>query len=599
MTRRTPASGRSKKPVPGVDGDPEGGVDRADEHRVAADEGPPHPSEHGANGPAQAHPKASIQDEEAQQTGQRYGQASGAVQVELDRLTLQQPVEKRRQPFARESGAGGVEVAGANPGQGADEAVEVGSEPGNRAIEDNRPEKRAGRGGQERGDASPPGPNRHVAHENVRDDEEDRRLGKAPDEPGDQRPIRREVAHRGGETRRCGGRGCGPARPPATRLRSVRDLVHGLRSGIVFSRSWEDGAVDLAALAVAPGERVLAISGAGDIPLDLAVCGASEVLAVDTSEAQLRLLALKLAAARSLDPSALRALFAAGRVPDIRALYVGHLRGHLSAEDRRYWDRHIGMFRTGLHRSNWLSIATLVLGRWIDLPAPGRLRNDILTVPDAAAQARAYRRHYQRRIFNPVSRRVLHWGLRFIARGLSDEEAAAVRDPRFLGDFERRIAARMARVLVRTDPWWCETLLGSAAPSSAQRTWLRAAEAVSLPQAVPFPQAVPLPQAALRVHPILGSVIDVIARQPAASLDAVDLSNVPDWLPLPARERLWSELERVVRPGGRILYRSLTGAVGVPRSASLAADRELSNELTQRESTGLYASVVLVRRLPA
>ncbi len=50
-------------------------------------------------------------------------------------------------------------------------------------------------------------------------------------------------------------------------------------TGIVFTRAWEDDRLDIAALAIKPGERVLCVAAAGDVPLALAAHGAGEVVA--------------------------------------------------------------------------------------------------------------------------------------------------------------------------------------------------------------------------------------------------------------------------------------------------------------------------------
>ena len=86
-------------------------------------------------------------------------------------------------------------------------------------------------------------------------------------------------------------------------------------SGIVFTRAWEDDRLDLAALAIRPGERVLAVAAAGDVPLAIAAAGAAEVVAVDLNVAQLRLTALKIAAA-GLDADERYRWFEVGRVAD-------------------------------------------------------------------------------------------------------------------------------------------------------------------------------------------------------------------------------------------------------------------------------------------
>jgi S-adenosylmethionine:diacylglycerol 3-amino-3-carboxypropyl transferase len=66
--------------------------------------------------------------------------------------------------------------------------------------------------------------------------------------------------------------------------------------GIVFTRAWEDDRLDAELLAIGPGQRALVVAGAGDAALALAAGGGS-VIAVDRNPDQLRLSALKLAAA--------------------------------------------------------------------------------------------------------------------------------------------------------------------------------------------------------------------------------------------------------------------------------------------------------------
>lgn len=82
---------------------------------------------------------------------------------------------------------------------------------------------------------------------------------------------------------------------------------------ITFTRAWEDDRLDAELLAVAPGSRVLvAAAAAGDAALALAADGA-DVVAVDLNLEQLRLTALKLAAACVLDPDTLHRWFEVAR----------------------------------------------------------------------------------------------------------------------------------------------------------------------------------------------------------------------------------------------------------------------------------------------
>src|SRR6266508_664658 len=118
---------------------------------------------------------------------------------------------------------------------------------------------------------------------------------------------------------------------------------------LVFSRAWEDDRLDLAALAVRPGERVLVVAAAGDAALALAAAGAGRVIAVDRNRAQLHLVALKIAAARHLDPEVRYRWFEVGRDRAAERVYLRALRGRLDPAAADYWDAHIGLIAEGLH----------------------------------------------------------------------------------------------------------------------------------------------------------------------------------------------------------------------------------------------------------
>ena len=105
---------------------------------------------------------------------------------------------------------------------------------------------------------------------------------------------------------------------------------------IRYANCWEDADVLVAALAPAPGARILSIASAGDNAFALAAAGA-EVVAVDLSQAQLALVELKRAALATFDhPDALG--FLGARPSSERARRYASLRGRLPAGARAYWD---------------------------------------------------------------------------------------------------------------------------------------------------------------------------------------------------------------------------------------------------------------------
>jgi S-adenosylmethionine-diacylglycerol 3-amino-3-carboxypropyl transferase len=345
--------------------------------------------------------------------------------------------------------------------------------------------------------------------------------------------------------------------------------------------------VDRRALAVQRGDDVLVIASAGDKALDAVAWGARTVDAVDMNPAQLHLVALKVAAVRSLDPDQLVELFSEGRSPEIRAIYRVRLRPLLDEPARRYWDRWIGIFETGLHDHHPLGMAMASAGMGLRTLGGPLLVPAILRAPDTAAQARAYERVFRGRFWNRVTRWLLGRTLLLRSLVLDPQERAALGGEGFADWLEGRVSHVVTTSLIRENPYLMPVLAGRPAEPRFEVPWLRAE---SLGR---------LSDAAGRVRLVNGSVVDVLAAAPAASYDAVDLSNVPDWLDEADRVRLWDGVARAVRPGGRVLLRSVFAAPPAPHGPAarlLVHDAPLSAELTDAERTGIYRFVVLLRR---
>jgi S-adenosylmethionine-diacylglycerol 3-amino-3-carboxypropyl transferase len=370
-------------------------------------------------------------------------------------------------------------------------------------------------------------------------------------------------------------------------MRPLRRRLRALRSGIVFTRVFEDHEVDRRALAIERDDNVLVIASAGDKALDAIAWGAGSVVAVDSNPAQLRLVALKVAAVRSLDHGQLIELFSVGRSPAARAIYAARLRPLLDKPARRYWDRWIGICETGLHVHHPLGLAMASAGFGLRLLGGPLLVPAILRSPDTAAQARAYERVFRHRFWNPVTRWLLGRTLVLRSVVLDPQERSALGHEGFAGWLEARVSHVVTTSLIRENPYLMPILAGLPADPRFEVPWLRAE---SLGR---------LADAAGRVWLENGSVVDVLAAAPAAAYHAVDLSNVPDWLVEADRQRLWDALGRAVRPGGRVLLRSVFAVPPAPRGPAaglLVQDAPLSAELTDAERTGIYRAVVLLRR---
>jgi betaine lipid synthase len=327
------------------------------------------------------------------------------------------------------------------------------------------------------------------------------------------------------------------------------------------------------------------ICSAGDKALAAALCGAVEVVAVDRNPAQVHLLELKLAALQGLPWEAFWALFAAGRAPQARSWYDGRLRRRLPAASRGYWDRWIGVFDRGLHEHSRLGAGTRLLRRTVRVLAGRRELARLRDAVDVEAQSALYRTRLAARIWNPVTRQLaLRAGL--LSRLNADplQWQLLVQD-RFLAGLEARVDALLRRELLRENPFWHLVLTGRpCAPEHEVRIFDPAVHAA-------------LSRRAAAVVPRHASLLDVLAERRPASLDAIDVFDAPDWMSAADRSALWQHGGRVLRPGGRLLVRSVLRQPAPPDpGAGLVVDAPASALATRDERTSLYGSVTLLRR---
>ena len=132
--------------------------------------------------------------------------------------------------------------------------------------------------------------------------------------------------------------------------------------GLVYAQIWEDPVVDMEALQIAPEHRVATIASGGCNVLSYLTADPAEIVAVDLNTAHIALAHLKLAAARHLpDYAAFRRFFAEADRKDNVAAYERHVRPHLDATSRDYWEgrdlsghRRIRGFAKGVYKRGLL-----------------------------------------------------------------------------------------------------------------------------------------------------------------------------------------------------------------------------------------------------
>ena len=137
-----------------------------------------------------------------------------------------------------------------------------------------------------------------------------------------------------------------------------------LFSGLVYPQIWEDPEVDMAALAIEPGNHIVTIASGGCNAVSYLLADPARIEAVDLNRTHVAFNRLKLAALTSLpDYDSFFRFYGGENRADNLDLYHNHISPGLDPETRRYWEgrnlsgrRRISIFSRGLYRHGLLGL---------------------------------------------------------------------------------------------------------------------------------------------------------------------------------------------------------------------------------------------------
>jgi S-adenosylmethionine-diacylglycerol 3-amino-3-carboxypropyl transferase len=353
--------------------------------------------------------------------------------------------------------------------------------------------------------------------------------------------------------------------------------------GIMFSRAWEDDRLDTSALAVSPGQKVLVVAGAGDAALALAACGA-QVFGVDRNPDQLRLVALKIAAVRVLSSDHLYRWFEQGKDPEAIDLYRRLVRPELEPADASWWDDRISIFTRGLHDHAGVGRSFGRLGVLARLIVPGLARG-IESFPDTSTQLVFWRTRVRPRLFGRVTHLLAARTPLLASLTPDSRELAKIRAGGWSHGLVARIDDVVSRHLIREHPWWRPALSGRAADPGFGAAWLDPAHVRALASG----------SGSIRLH--AGDLTSTLTDMEPGSLDAISVSNVPDWLGDADEHALARAVRRALAPGGRLLVRRVVSAPPDRDAFSrLGLLRDVAGKsLVKEDRTALYETVDMLR----
>ena len=368
--------------------------------------------------------------------------------------------------------------------------------------------------------------------------------------------------------------------------------------GLVYAQIWEDPVIDMAALEIGPGHRVVTIASGGCNALSYLVADPAQVTAVDLNTAHIALGQLKIAALRHLpDHQHLRRFFVeADDVANVGA-YRTYLRAHLDEPTRRYWEgrdligrRRIGGFGKGIYKRG-------LLGGFI-----------------GAA-------HLIARLHGVDPREILHAGSLDEQRQIFDARIAPVFDRRFIrwlttlpvSLFGLGIPPAQYNALAGDDRMSVvlrkrlEKLACDFAVNENYFAWQAFSRGYGRTPGAPLPpylephNYVAVCERIDRLDMQHANMTNYLGAQPDGSIDRYILLDAQDWMDDRQLTALWQEITRTARSGARVLFRTAAEPTLLPGQVpSALLDRwaycpEEALRLVRQDRSSIYGGLHLYR----
>jgi S-adenosylmethionine-diacylglycerol 3-amino-3-carboxypropyl transferase len=363
-------------------------------------------------------------------------------------------------------------------------------------------------------------------------------------------------------------------------------------SHLRYAQCWEDADLLLAALEPARHHRLLSVASAGDNTLALVAQGVERVVAVDMSAAQIAALDLRVAAYQQLDYPATMQLLGVHLAGDASQEQAGaHMeerrldlyavcRPHLSPTSQRFWDEHAEMIGAGIiAQGRFERYLRLFSQRILPLIHPAKVRHALLQPRSPKGRCQFYAEVWDTwrwRCFFRI----------FFSRLVMGRLG---RDPAFFryaeSDIATTILARTRQALTTLDPTrnpylqWI--LLGQHGP--ALPFALRAQNFAAIRHNLPK----------LEWH--TATLEEYLNQAPQGYFHGFNLSNVFEYMSLPAYHALLEQLLSTAHYGARLVYWNLLARRRRPTALAdrLESLETLATTLHQQDRAFFYSALVI------
>ncbi len=371
-------------------------------------------------------------------------------------------------------------------------------------------------------------------------------------------------------------------------------LFAWLFKGLVYPQIWEDPEVDMAALDIRPGCRVVTIASGGCNALSYLTADPARVEAVDLNRAHVAFNRLKIAALRHLpDHAAFYRFYGKADDKANLAAYERFVRPHLDAESRAYWEkrkwngrRRISIFWRDLYRHGLLGVF-IGMGHRV-----ARLYG-----VDPRDMLKARSMEEQRSFFDTAlaplfEKRMVRWATArkssLFGLGIPPQQydALATAGTGGMAEVLRARLEKLACGFPLAENYFAWQAFG--------RGYGGGEETGPLPPYLSRANFAAVRARADRISVYNASFTDFLAAKPAGSVDRYVLLDAQDWMNDEQLNALWAEITRTAAPGARAVFRTAAEPSLLPgRVAEEILDRwdyraEQSRALHARDRSSIY-----------
>ncbi|MFA5948818.1 MAG: DUF3419 family protein [Hyphomicrobium sp.] len=370
-------------------------------------------------------------------------------------------------------------------------------------------------------------------------------------------------------------------------------------SGLVYPQIWEDPAIDLEAMALQPGESVVAIASGGCNVLSYVTAVDAKVSGLDLNPAHVAFNNLKHAAVRHLpDHATFARFFAEANSKANVEVYERLLAQHLDPVTRAYWEgrdklgrKRISYFSRNIYRQGLLG--QFIAAGHLIARAHGRDPRKMITAKTREDQIRLFNEELAPLFEIKHLRWLMEKPASLFGLGIPPSQFEALKGKESsMASVLRARLERLACGFDLKDNYFAWQAFGRAYARDGQG---------ALPTYLEKKNWETLKARAGNVSITHASFTEHLAALPENTYDAYVLLDAQDWMTDEQLTALWREIVRTAKPGARVIFRTageetiLPGRIPEAILSRFTYDAAQCRAWTERDRSSIYGGFHLYK----